>query len=145
MVLQIVSNVPGLQDTGVVWPGEFAAFLLGFWFTQSIVDRRLFYFHDKSGPLLMMGTFVVDCKLVVQSGTIAAAFHKAWEKRHRGPPDVDATARDFPGLKYVRGGEGEVGTVATGCCKALVDLEGCSCGDLDGEASLVVARPITCR
>ena len=52
-----------------------------------------------------------------------AAFNKAWKKRYRGPPDVDATARDFPGLKYVRGREDEAETVTAGCGKALVDLE----------------------
>ena len=71
--------------------------ILGFGFTQSIVDRRLFYLHDKSGLLLMVGTFVGDCRLVVQSETIAAAFNEAWERKYRGPPDADATARDFLG------------------------------------------------
>ena len=42
MLLHIVGNVPGLQNAGVMWAEEFTAFLLGFAFTQSIVDRRLF-------------------------------------------------------------------------------------------------------
>ena len=72
----------------------------------------------------MAGAFVDDCKLVVQFGTMAAAFHKASEKRYRDPPDVDATARDFPRPKYVRAREGKIEAVTTGCTKALVDLEG---------------------
>ena len=79
MVLQVVGNVPGLQSAGVMWTEEFTAFLLGFGLTKSIVDRRLFYLHEKLGLLLMLGTFVVDCKLAVQSETMAAAFNKAWE------------------------------------------------------------------
>ena len=77
------------------------------------MDRRLFYLHDKPGLLLMAGTFVGDCKPVVPE-TTATAFNKAWKKRHCGPPDADVTARDFPGLKYVRAAEGETETVTIG-------------------------------
>ena len=44
---------------------------------------------------------------MVQSKTTAAAFNKAWEKRYRDLPDVDATVCDFYGLMYVRAREGE--------------------------------------
>ena len=54
---------------------------------------------------------------------MAAAFNKAWERRYRDPPTADAIARDFLGIKYDRGGEGEVETVTVGCGKALVDSE----------------------
>ena len=50
----------------------------------------------------MVGTFVDDCKLVVQSETMAAASNEAWKRRYRDPPDAEATAREFLGLKYVR-------------------------------------------
>ena len=43
-----------------MWAEESTDFLLRFGFTQSAVDRRLFYLHDKSGLLLMAGTFVDD-------------------------------------------------------------------------------------
>ena len=118
MIPQVVGNVPGLQNAGVMWAGEFTAFFLEFGFTQSIVDRRLFYLHDRAGLLLMVGTFVDDCKAVVQFEAMAVAFNNAWEKRYRDPPDVDATARDFLGLKYNR----EEGTTAAGCGKALGNL-----------------------
>ena len=42
MILQIVGNLPGLQNAGVIWAEEFTSFLLGFGFKQSNVDRRLF-------------------------------------------------------------------------------------------------------
>ena len=54
---------------------------------------------------------------------MVAAFNKAWEKRYRGPSDVDATARDFPGLKYSRARDGWAETATIGCGKALFDLE----------------------
>ena len=46
MVLRIDRNMPGLQKAGVMLAEEFTAFLLGFGFTQSIVDRHLFYLQD---------------------------------------------------------------------------------------------------
>ena len=75
MALRIVGNVSGLQNAGVMWAEEYPAFLLGFWFTQFIMDRRQFYLHVKSGLLLMAGTFVDNYKLVVQFETMAAAFN----------------------------------------------------------------------
>ena len=60
VVLQVVGNVPGLQNAGVMKAEEFTAFLLRFGFAQSIVDRRLFYLHDKSGLLPMAGTSAGD-------------------------------------------------------------------------------------
>ena len=77
MVLQAACSVSGLQNAGVMWAEEFAAFLLRFGFAQSIVDRRLFYLHDSTGLLLMVGTSVSVCKLVVHSETMAAAFNEA--------------------------------------------------------------------
>ena len=70
----------------------------------------------------MVGTFVNDYMLVVQSEAMAATFNEAWKKRYREPPDAEATARDFLGLEYVRAaeGEGESGTIS--CGKALDDL-----------------------
>ena len=62
----------------------------------------------------MVGTFVDDCKLVVQSEAMAAAFNEAWKRRYRDPPDAEAAARDFLGLKYVRAAdeEGESVTIS---------------------------------
>ena len=57
MVLQVIGSAPGLENAGVVWAGEFTSFLLKFWFTQSILSRRLF---NKPGLLLISGTSVDD-------------------------------------------------------------------------------------
>ena len=86
MILQIVGNVPGLQNAGAMWAGEFTGFLLDFGFTQSITDRRLFHLTDENGLLLIVGAFVDDCKVVVQSESKAAEYTKAWEERYRDPP-----------------------------------------------------------
>ena len=113
-----VENVPGLQNAGRRWAGEFTGFLFDFGFTQSITHRRLFHLTDKDGLGLIVGAFVDDCKAVVQSETKAAEFRMAWEERYRDPRDADATARDFLGLKYTR--DGPVTTVS--CRKATDDL-----------------------
>ena len=76
---------------------RFTRFLLVFGFTKPITDRRLFLLTDEDGLVLIDGTFVDDCKAVVQ-------FSKDWEGRYRDPPDADATARGFLGLKYTRDG-----------------------------------------
>ena len=55
---------------------------------------------------------------MVQSESKAAEFTKAWEERYRDPPDVEATARDFLGLKYTRVGS----TITISCNKATDDL-----------------------
>ena len=72
MVLRVVGNVPGLQKAWVMWAKEFTGFLLDFGFTRSITDRRLFHLTDKSGLLLIAGTFVEHCRAVVQSESKAA-------------------------------------------------------------------------
>ena len=66
MILQIVGNVPGLQNAGAIWAEEFTGFLLDFGFTQSITELRLFHLTDEGGLVLIVGMFVDDCKVVVQ-------------------------------------------------------------------------------
>ena len=116
MMLQIVGNMPGLQNAGAMWAEEFTGFLLDFDFTQSVTDRRLFHLTDKDGLLLIAGMFVDDCKVLVQSDSKVAEFSKAWGERYRDPPDVEATARDLLGLKYTR-----VGSVITISCHNATD------------------------
>ena len=101
-----------------MWAEEFTGFLLDFGFTQSITDRRLFPLTDEGGLLLVVGTFVDDFKVVVQSESNADKFTRAWEERYRDPPDAEATARDFLGLKYTRDGS----VISISCNKATDDL-----------------------
>ena len=109
LIHQIVSNVPGLQNAGVMWAEEFTAFLLGFGFTQSTVDRRLFYLHGKVGFLVMAGTFVDDYKPVVPSGAMAAAFNGAWQKtatpQSRTRPPATFSGSSTPGQRAERRGQ----------------------------------------
>ena len=81
------------------------------------------------GLLLMVGTFMDDYKLVVQSEAMAAAFNEVWKRRYRDPPGAEATTRDFLGLKYVRATDEEGESVTISCGKALGDLEN-NLGDL---------------
>ena len=101
-----------------MWTEEFTGFLLDFGFTQSITDRRLFPLTDEGGLLLVVGTFVDDFKVVVQSESNADKFTRAWEERYRDPPDVEATARGFVGLKYTR----DDPVITISCNKATNDL-----------------------
>ena len=99
MVVQIWINVPGLQNAGVMWAGDFTGSLLALSFIDSITDRRLFFLADEGGLLLIAGTFVDDFKGVVHSETKAIEFNKTWEERYREPPDIDAATREILGLK----------------------------------------------
>ena len=65
MVLQIVGNVPGLQNAGVMWAEEITGFLLDLGFIQSTTDRRLFHLIDEDGLVLIAGSFVIDGKVLV--------------------------------------------------------------------------------
>ena len=60
MALRVVGNVTGMQNAGVMWAEEFTRFLKGFGFTQSVVDRRLFFMFDEEGRALLLGAFVDD-------------------------------------------------------------------------------------
>ena len=102
MALQIVGNVTGPQNTGAMWAEELTGLLLDFGFTQSVTDRRLFHLTDEDGLPIIAGTPVGDYKAVVQSESKAAEFSEGWKLRNRDPPDVEAAARDFLGLKYTR-------------------------------------------
>ena len=59
-MLQIVGNMPGLQNAGAMWAEEFTGFLLDFDFTQSVTDRRLFHLTNEDGLLLIAGTLADD-------------------------------------------------------------------------------------
>ena len=74
---------------------------------------------DEKGQAFLLGTFVDDCKLVVQSEVLAARSNKEWEEKFSDPPDADATAREFLGLKY---GRASADAVEISCGKALGDL-----------------------
>ena len=74
-ILQVVRNVPGLQNAGAMWAEKITGFLLDFGFTQSITERRLFHLTDEDGLVYIFGTVVDDFKVVVQLES------KAWEKR----------------------------------------------------------------
>ena len=86
MILHVVGNVPGLQNAGAMWTGEFTRYLLDFGFTQSITDQHLFFLTDESGLPPIAGTSVDDFKAVVQPETKVAEFSKAWKERYRDPP-----------------------------------------------------------
>ena len=62
MILQVVGNVPGLQNAGAMWAGEFTGFLIDFGFTQPITDRRLFHLTDEAGACSLPGRSSMTAK-----------------------------------------------------------------------------------
>ena len=120
MALLVARDVPGLLNAGVMWAGEFTRFLLELDFTQTIVDRRLFFMSDEEGRAVLLGTFVDDCNLVVRSESLAAGSNEEWEKKSSDPPGVGATARDFLGLRYDRV---SADVIENSCGRALGDLD----------------------
>ena len=59
-----------------MWAEEFTRYLKRSGFTQSIVDRRLFYMSDEEGRALLLGMSVNNCTLVVQSAPLATRFNE---------------------------------------------------------------------
>ena len=116
-----LENAPGLKNAGVMWAVEFTRFLKRFGFNQPYVDRRLFYMYGEESRALLQGKFVGDYKLVVQSEPLAARFKREWKKKFSDPPNADATARDFLGLKY---GGVSAGAIEVSWEKVLSDLRG---------------------
>ena len=85
---------------------------------------------DEGRLLFIAGKFADNYKVVDQLETKVAESSKAWEEKCHYPPDIDATARDFFGLRYMR--DGPVITIS--CRKAMDDPAG------EAERHWVLAR-----
>ena len=92
-----------------MWAKEQTRFLKGSGFTKSIVDRRLFLMFDEERRELLLGTFFLNYKLVVQSEPMAARFNKELEKKFsdKGLPGTQVwqcfVRRDRDQLRQVLG------------------------------------------
>ena len=119
MVFRIDGNLPGRQEAGAIFSRRYTEFLLEFGFTQSVVDRRVFFLFDPERLLLCVGVFVDDNKVLIESEVMAAAFRARWALEFDEAPDMEATSRDFLGVAYRRVGSHEM---ELSCGKALRDL-----------------------
>jgi len=74
---QVVRNVPGRQDAGRIWQTRYDGFLAAQQFTQSIVDRRVFYKHSPGDKLFVVGVYVDDNWTICDDDPAYEVFHAA--------------------------------------------------------------------
>ena len=101
---QVVGNVPGRQDAGVIWQDEYDAWLSGEGFTQSIVDRRVFYKSIERATgglgLFVLGVFVDDNWTHCECDGACFSFYSRWAARFKPSLTNDLEGRDFCGVTY---------------------------------------------
>ena len=65
---QVVRNVPGRQDAGLIWQTKSDKIFKVHNFSQFIFDRRVFYKHLPGDKLLVVGVYVDDNWTVCNDG-----------------------------------------------------------------------------
>ena len=132
---RVVGNVPGRQDAGVIWQDEYDGWLKGQGFSQSIVDRRVFYKAilrvDGGTGLFVIGVFVDDNWIHCECTAEWEAFYQKWVKRFKPSLTNDMDGRDFCGVSYV---DKPDGSVELSCEKLLRALYVMVEGDIEGLA-----------
>ena len=121
-VLKIVGNVPGRQDAGVVWGEAYTKFLTKeCGFSQSAVDRRLYFKKGPAGQLVLLCVYVDDNRIVANDKAALKEFEAAFNKRFPDSlADLQAdVSSDFVGVKYE---ETTAGTIELSCQRLLSDL-----------------------
>jgi hypothetical protein len=108
MYFRVDGNMPGRQDAGKVWSEQYTSDLLSWGFTQSVVDRRVFYQFDDEGKALVVGVFVDDNWILNQSPKLFRAFQAKWSAKFDGAPDMAATEGEFCGVGSERVDENTV-------------------------------------
>ena len=96
---QVVRNVPGRQDAGCIWQSRYDQFMLGQMFTQSIVDRRVFYRRLPDGKLFVIGVYVDDNWIICDDDAVWDEFHAAWKREFDESDNVVQAADDFCGIR----------------------------------------------
>ena len=99
MRYQVVRNVPGRQDAGRIWQSRYDQFMLGQMFTQSIVDRRVFYQRLPNDKLFVVGVYVDDNWCICDDEAAWDTIHAAWKREFVDESDnVVQAADDFCGI-----------------------------------------------
>jgi hypothetical protein len=137
MVFYIPGNLPGIRDAGVIWDREYTGFLLSEGFTQSIVDRRLFYKHSPDPPdegarplpgggsILIVAVVVDDSWFTSTNSRMLTDLLARWSARFKASTSGAPTGvSDFAGTHC----ETSVGPdgkrrLTLGCKKSIDDLE----------------------
>jgi hypothetical protein len=83
MLFYVQGNLPGRRDAGNIWSKVYAKFMLEQGFSQSKVDRKVFYIPGK----ITAGIHVDDCVSSVRDAAAGEAFHQSWRARFGGTTD----------------------------------------------------------
>ena len=120
---RVVGNVPGRQDAGVIWQDEYDKLLFEQDFSQSVVDRRIFYKSivkaDGRDGLFVIGVYVDDNWTHCECDVAWEAFYAKWSARFKPSLTNDLMGRDFCGVSYT---DKDDGTVELSCEKLLNSL-----------------------
>ena len=120
---RVVGNVPGRQNAGVIWQDEYDKWLFEQDFSQSVVDRRIFYKSivkaDGGDGLFVIGVYVDDNWTHCECDVVWEAFYAKWSARFKPSLTNDLMGRDFCGVSYT---DKDDGTVELSCEKLLNSL-----------------------
>jgi hypothetical protein len=108
-LIEIVGNIPGRQEAGVIWGAEYTRFLTqNCNLVQSEVDRRMFYRHDDSGGMIIVAVYVDDSWYISTSSELEKDFVDKWSSEYSAASDSSATAGEFCGVVIEREADGAV-------------------------------------
>jgi hypothetical protein len=90
------------------------------YFTQSIIDRRVFYNHLPNDKLIVVAVYVDDNWTVCDDDAAWASFHAAWKLEFVESSNVTEAVNDFCGVRY---DDKPDGSLELSCGKLLRELE----------------------
>jgi hypothetical protein len=105
----LCGNLPGLRNAGLEWQRVNDEFLLGQGFSQSIVDRRVFYRLRDDGKLFLICVYVDDYWTFCEDDAEWDVFYAKWSERFEPSASVTQAADDFCGVTYTQEPDGCLG------------------------------------
>ena len=96
----LCGNLPGLRNAGLEWQRVNDDFLLGLGFTQSIVDRRIFFRFGPNDTVFIICVYVDDYWTFCECDTEWDEFYTLWSERFEPSESVVQAADDFCGVTY---------------------------------------------
>jgi hypothetical protein len=113
MIFHITGNLPGIRDAGVIWDREYTGFLLSEGFTQSVVDRRVFFKFSPDAPdkgakplpgggsIIVVGVVVDDSWFTSTNSKLLKDFMGRWSSRFKSSVDANPSLKsDFAGIHF---------------------------------------------
>ena len=105
----LCGNLPGLRNAGLEWQRVNDEFLTGQGFSQSIVDRRIFYRLRDDGKLFLICVYVDDYWTFCEDDDEWDTFYARWSERFEPSASVTQAADDFCGVTYTQESDGSLG------------------------------------